>query len=105
MRLKRSVLIKFLKHDSSTFSEEALDMIIEYIDSFEESIDENGESIEWDSKRLSECYRETAISTIVREIDPVLLENNFREAIETFLGEKTIFIGFTDRDTVVYRNY
>lgn len=119
MKFPRQLLIKCFKASSEeVFSDEALNLLFDHLESLEES---TGAQIEFDPYLISVCYYESAIEDVASVTNQTILRKALRAlddpededereevtklVVKQFLESKGAFIGFTDQDTVVYKDY
>ena len=119
MKFPRQLLIKCFKASSEeAFSDEALNLLFDRLESLEES---TGAQIEFDPCLISVCYHESAIEGVASVANQTILRTALRALsdpededereevakliVKQFLESKGAFIGFTNQGTVVYKDY
>ena len=119
MKFPRQLLIKtFMADYSFEFSKEGLNLLFDYLEELE---DDNGVQIEFDTTNLCLTYAENTLEDVASVANQTILQKALRAledpededereevtklAVKQFLESKGAFIGFTDQNTVVYKDY
>lgn len=100
---------EFLQSDTykNNFSREALNLLFDYFEEFEDS---TGESIEFDLLAICCDFMESTVSEIIDYYGYMMNEDRLSPDagiayIQEFLEHHTQFVGFTDSGSIVYQQF